>query len=171
MRKLNKFFQDSMKHEVTMTERKWREEKLYESKGIHKSYANHLIAGLVTMGLLKNPHTCESCKKQTVTVAHHEDYFKPLEVNWLCCKCHENRHVKLRKENRDPCDLFCEKILESPEGDSYLNRLHQFYTQVAALSSELFGEDLLESVNVFESTPKLSLSYQDVEHGNGHQTP
>ena len=40
---------------------------------------------------------CEVCGKEKVD-GHHEDYNKPLEVNWLCRKHHANLH-KLKKLN------------------------------------------------------------------------
>lgn len=40
-------------------------------------------------GVIKKPEVCERCKKQTDRVQmHHFDYSKPLEVVWLCSKCH-----------------------------------------------------------------------------------
>jgi hypothetical protein len=68
--------------------------------------------------------------------------------------------------SEDPGEAFSRKILESPEGDNYLNRLRQFYIQVAELSTELFDEDLLASPNALENTPRLSLSYLDEEGNN-----
>ncbi len=36
---------------------------------------------------------CEVCK-QRMGEAHHMDYDKPLEVSWLCRKCHAKSHAK-----------------------------------------------------------------------------
>lgn len=40
---------------------------------------------------------CEVCGEIKVQ-AHHEDYSKPLDVNWLCIKHHNERHVQIREE-------------------------------------------------------------------------
>lgn len=37
---------------------------------------------------------CEICGNKDVE-AHHENYDKPLHVNWLCRKCHLNLHKKI----------------------------------------------------------------------------
>ena len=33
----------------------------------------------------------------TKTDAHHTDYSKPLDVTWLCRRCHRREHARLRK--------------------------------------------------------------------------
>lgn len=35
---------------------------------------------------------CSVCQATEKIHAHHEDYSKPLDVIWLCNKCHHNRH-------------------------------------------------------------------------------
>ena len=57
----------------------------------------------IESGLLKRPGVCETCKQPNVfkdgrsgIQAHHCDYNKPLEVMWLCQKCHHKWH----KENQ-----------------------------------------------------------------------
>lgn len=47
-------------------------------------------------GELTRPESCEKCGAVGV-VAHHEDYRKPLVVQWLCDVCHGKRHVELRR--------------------------------------------------------------------------
>lgn len=42
--------------------------------------------------------TCEACGLETATQGHHPNYRKPLEVIWLCPKCHKNEHRDRRKQ-------------------------------------------------------------------------
>ena len=45
--------------------------------------------------VLHKPTICEKCKKtfgKCKIEGHHKDYDKPLEVNWLCIKCHREVH-------------------------------------------------------------------------------
>lgn len=37
---------------------------------------------------------CERCQSDD-TIAHHEEYSRPLDVIWLCHKCHKARHREL----------------------------------------------------------------------------
>jgi len=44
-------------------------------------------------GLIKPPSACVRCHVETLRlVPHHEDYRKPLDVVWLCTKCHGWHH-------------------------------------------------------------------------------
>jgi len=46
-------------------------------------------------GDLVRPEGCEGCGRAVARLhAHHDDYAKPLEVDWLCASCHGNRHRK-----------------------------------------------------------------------------
>lgn len=59
-----------------------------------KLTANALVHTAVKRGQLERK-PCENCGA-TKALAHHEDYFKPLEVIWLCPQCHADRHKELR---------------------------------------------------------------------------
>jgi len=41
--------------------------------------------------ILVRPEGCEDCGGRSPH-AHHKDYSKPLEVDWLCSSCHGKRH-------------------------------------------------------------------------------
>jgi len=60
----------------------------------HKLKAESIANNAVRCGKLVPVESCEDCGKKTKLQKHHEDYSKPLDVNWLCTKCHGIRHRK-----------------------------------------------------------------------------
>lgn len=60
---------------------------------------NQLVRQALRTGQLKQqPCAIENCNVATFnTVAHHEDYDKPLDITWLCKSHHRIRHVQLNK--------------------------------------------------------------------------
>lgn len=67
--------------------RAWRAEDLRRQVA-HSQVSKAVRNG----GLVRQP--CCRCG-ETKTVAHHEDYDKPLEVVWLCQPCHKQRHKEI----------------------------------------------------------------------------
>lgn len=66
---------------VVMT-RKYR--KLYPDR-----YRARLRVGAaVRSGKLIRPKRCQKCKSRGRVEAHHQDYSRPLDVQWLCTACH-----------------------------------------------------------------------------------
>ena len=58
-----------------------------------RSVAHNAVARAIRNGsLFRIP--CIRCG-ETKSLAHHEDYDKPLEVMWLCQPCHKQRHKEL----------------------------------------------------------------------------
>ncbi len=45
-------------------------------------------------GIIRRSVFCEGCGLPAVTQAHHEDYNKPLKVDWLCNDCHSRIHTR-----------------------------------------------------------------------------
>lgn len=66
----------------------------------HKRNAQNKLARAVLKGVVIRKFECEKCTGTIKVEAHHEDYEKPLDVIWLCSKCHHERHVELRKIER-----------------------------------------------------------------------
>lgn len=62
------------------------------SKYKEKDRANDIIHKAIQRGHLKKPKRCEFCLLIKSLEAHHEYYNKPLEVIWLCKKCHNEWH-------------------------------------------------------------------------------
>jgi len=66
----------------------------YGSPEVHK--ARYLLRMAVTHGKVVKPSKCEECGARGRIHGHHEDYSKPLSVEWLCAACHGIRHRKYK---------------------------------------------------------------------------
>lgn len=49
--------------------------------------------------------SCELCPRPD-SEGHHDDYFQPTVVMWLCRACHKRRHVELRRAGIDPRTMY-----------------------------------------------------------------
>ena len=64
-------------------QKKWREENK------DRVSAHGKVARAIRAGKLVRPNKCERCGRSDMTIdAAHKDYSKPLEVMWLCKRCH-----------------------------------------------------------------------------------
>ena len=61
-----------------------------------RAQCHNAVARALKKGVL-NTSPCIRCG-EIKSVAHHEDYDKPLEVMWLCQPCHKQRHKELKEE-------------------------------------------------------------------------
>lgn len=59
-----------------------------------KRRARHLIGAAVERGEVARPTFCSDCGQPCRTEAHHVDYSRPFDVEWLCTGCHGKRHRK-----------------------------------------------------------------------------
>ncbi len=64
------------------------------------------VALAIKAGRLKRPHRCSGCgctDEEHRIEAHHADYSRPLDVIWLCTKCHRRMDACRReREGKRP---------------------------------------------------------------------
>ncbi len=63
-----------------------------------KQYARNQVAKAIRMGDLIRPDRCPECGLPKRIIGHHEDYEKPLEVDWVCDVCHKAIHCSIVME-------------------------------------------------------------------------
>jgi hypothetical protein len=66
--------------------KKYRE-KVKERTKVQQE-AHKMVLYALKLNVLKKSETCEICKDTLKLQGHHKDYNKPLDVQWLCKKCH-----------------------------------------------------------------------------------
>lgn len=73
-------------------EREAYKRRLLETNPKRRAQAAYLaVKAALKTGELTKPKKCSACGSSAPLHGHHEDYDKPLEVEWLCAKCHRKR--------------------------------------------------------------------------------
>ena len=57
--------------------------------------AQTLVGNAIRDKRLSKPNKCSECSRKCRIHGHHEDYYKPLDVVWLCQVCHKKRHKEI----------------------------------------------------------------------------
>lgn len=78
--------------------------KRQQPERTHRGHLAHVkLAYALKAGLLSRPEVCERCEKRplpdkngctSIHGHHHRGYEYPLDVQWLCVKCHRAVHVQ-----------------------------------------------------------------------------
>lgn len=72
-----------------------RSQAKWDDENKEAKYAHGVVARAVRTGCLIKPSECPLCGEFTpsrMMHAHHEDYSKPLDIEWMCFKCHRAHH-------------------------------------------------------------------------------
>jgi uncharacterized protein with PIN domain len=92
------------RHHEMMQDPGWRERERERGRtrdhkpatnGTIRRRARTAVSNAVRDGRMTPADACEDCGhdyRHHRREAHHEDYMKPLEVEWLCSLCHGRRH-------------------------------------------------------------------------------
>lgn len=83
----------------------------YVEENREKIRAQSKVRKAIKSGKIIKPLNCEVCGLSKALQGHHEDYSKPLQVIWMCAKCHIYHHHKHR--------FHAERLNEeTPKGDA-----------------------------------------------------
>lgn len=92
---------DLLKRRTTMRpQQRHGDENHFARKGRSADdHAQNMVEYALRKGVLTRPTNCSKCGEsgtfkdgRSRIQAHHDDYNKPLEVRWLCQKCHHEWH-------------------------------------------------------------------------------
>lgn len=80
--------------------RKYQNKYLMKKRksGDKKFLARHILFLAVKGKMIFRPEECSQCNVKGKIEAHHTNYDKPLDVTWICVKCHRALHKKLKIE-------------------------------------------------------------------------
>ena len=68
--------------------------KAWRAEDLRRQVAHSRVSRAIRNGTLTRKPCCQCA--ETKSLAHHEDYDKPLDVMWLCQPCHKQRHKEMK---------------------------------------------------------------------------
>ena len=68
-----------------------------------KIRCREIAAYALKVGWIKKPSVCQGCAKPGRLVMHHERYDLPMEIVWLCTKCHDKIEGAKRRRSSSRC--------------------------------------------------------------------
>ena len=83
----------SCQHREDLSEKR----REYRASDPIRRFAHDIVSEARRRGEL-TPCSCENCGSTNKTEAHHGDYSKPLDVQWLCRSCHMRLHGETRRK-------------------------------------------------------------------------
>lgn len=102
---------------VNNKERKYRTNQVWRKKNATRlrmmARAHQVVFKAIKNGKLVRPTTCQQCGGSSKIEASHSDYSKPLDVVWLCIKCHRIFDIKDPKTKEGK--MAVDNLVESHE--------------------------------------------------------
>lgn len=71
----------------------------YRQKYSYKISAHNAVYRALKRGLLIKKTICQICGNSTLTLAHHNNYSKWLDILWVCQICHNDIHKILKERS------------------------------------------------------------------------
>ena len=68
--------------------------KIWRSEDRRRQKAHNAVSKGIKKGILIRQPCCRC--NEINSLAHHDDYDKPLDVMWLCQPCHKQRHKEIK---------------------------------------------------------------------------
>ena len=103
-----KAYQDAMRDDPEFVARQRARAKFWSDKNMVKRRAQVMAGNAIRDKKLVRPKVCERCGLPGEKIhAHHENYYKPLDVTWLCIPCHGIRHREINEAIRSGEDWKC----------------------------------------------------------------
>tara|TARA_R100001244_G_scaffold2541_1_gene3952 strand:+ start:18050 stop:18547 length:498 start_codon:yes stop_codon:yes gene_type:complete len=78
--------------------------RFWRDRNMVKRRAHVMVGHAIRAKRLVRPDICERCGANAHVDAHHESYYRPMEVTWLCEPCHGLRHREINEEIRNGAD-------------------------------------------------------------------
>lgn len=76
-----------------------RRQDSWKSRNSEKRSVHVAVGHAIRAGRIVKADQCETCGTTVARLhGHHDDYSKPLDVRWLCSKCHRAWHRKYDEE-------------------------------------------------------------------------
>ncbi len=73
--------------------------RAYRARNREKTAAQNRLNYAIRQGLLAR-QPCRLCAATEKVHAHHDDYGRPLDVDWLCFRCHKSAHPVGEEQKR-----------------------------------------------------------------------
>jgi hypothetical protein len=66
-----------------------------------KTKAHRLVKTALRRGVLIRPAKCGKCGAGGRIEASHDDYSRPLDIEWLCCSCHKIKDMAIARAAKE----------------------------------------------------------------------